>query len=269
MAPRLVRLGQLLARKGLCSRREADGYIRQGRVLVNGDRFSPQGVDWRVPAEVHVALAPGAASEKGGLLNVVLHKPVSFHSAPGPRGPRAQREARSLLVAANRQPSCRDRTSSPVWLPAQLGVLPKLAVAGRLDADSSGVLIFSQDGAVCRHVVHVDSWCEKEYAVHVRRDNIDHDAVARRLSRDRLVLPGDGRPLRRRARVWWASDNELRVVLTEGRHRQVRRMAALEGLEVLHLVRTRIGGLTLGGLRPGQWRVFRPEDLSPKLCSRD
>jgi 23S rRNA pseudouridine2604 synthase len=255
-----VRLELVLARLGLCSRREANALILAGRVLVDGAdaaALSPR----RVAPDAAVTLTARPANELP-LLSVALHKPISFHSAPGHRSVFAQRQARDLLVPSNRSPDCR----APV---PPLPRVRKLSVAGRLDADSSGLLIFSQSGAVCRHVIGGGSAaCAKEYAIAFAAPHdwpewrVD-EAVARLGVADgSFLMEGDDRPLRP-VRVAREGARALRLTLSEGRHRQIRRMCEAVGLRVEGLRRERVGGLSLEGLglRSGQWRLFTADQL--------
>ncbi|KAG8461161.1 hypothetical protein KFE25_002350 [Diacronema lutheri] len=249
----LVRLEARLAQLGLCSRKEASALIAGGHVLVDGVNaatLSPR----RVLPGASVSLLPARADEPRAL-SVALHKPLSFHSAPGHRPTWAQRQARDLLVPSNRAPAC----ITPV---PPLPRLRKLAVAGRLDADSSGLLVFSQSGALCRHILDARHGCTKEYAVRLRvpagwsRARLDGAIGA--LAAPGFALPGDDRPLRP-VRVARCDDDPALLTLTldEGRHRQIRRMAEAVGLAVESLRRERVGALSLAGLglRSGQWRL--------------
>lgn len=254
-----MRLELLMARLSLCSRKEAAQLIAAGRVLVDGVDASglhPR----RVSPDASVLLLPPHKDEPS-LLSVALHKPVSFHSAPGHRSTWAQRQARDLLVPSNRMPLCTARVPP-------LPRLRKLAVAGRLDADSSGLLIFSQSGALCRHIIDASAGCTKQYTVRVRPPPGWSEARLERaiaaLSAPDFRLPDDDRPLRpvsvaRNPR----EPCEVRLTLDEGRHRQIRRMCDTVGLSVESLRRDRVGGLSLEalGLRSGQWRLVTFEEL--------
>ncbi|KAJ1617493.1 pseudouridine synthase [Pavlovales sp. CCMP2436] len=267
-APALVgvRLELLMARLNLCSRKEAHALITGGRVRVNGVCASTLELR-RVAEDATVTLRAPAASELLPI-SVALFKPVSFHSVPGHRNTTAQRQAKDLLVPSNRAPRCHDPTPP-------LPRLHKMGVAGRLDSDSSGLLIFSQSGAICRHIIGEAGTVEKEYSVHVQSPPDWADAqveqAIERLGKPGFLLPGDDRPLRP-MHVRREGERFLRFVLTEGRHRQIRRMCEAVGLGVEALRRERIGRLTLEelGLRSGQWRLFTPEQLLPRrLTSAD
>ncbi|CAG0970427.1 partial Dual-specificity RNA pseudouridine synthase RluF, partial [Rhodocyclaceae bacterium] len=132
--------------------------------------------------------------------------------------------------------------------------LKGLAPAGRLDIDSTGLLVLTQDGRIARQLIGDDSDVEKEYLVRVE-GRLDERGLA--LLNHGLEL--DGRKLRP-ARVAWANDDQLRFELKEGRKRQIRRMCELVGLRVVGLKRVRIGRVRLGDLPLGQWRYLREDE---------
>ena len=129
-----------------------------------------------------------------------------------------------------------------------------LAPAGRLDIDSQGLLVFTQDGTIARHLIGEGSNVEKEYLVRVQGDLSDADL---KLLNHGLSL--DGKSLRP-AKVDWINDDQLRFILREGRKRQIRRMCELVGLRVVGLKRVRTGRVRLGDLPEGQWRFLRPDE---------
>ena len=129
-----------------------------------------------------------------------------------------------------------------------------MAPAGRLDIDSQGMLILTQDGRVARRIIDKTSPVEKEYLVRVQ-GRLDDRGLA--LLRHGLSL--DEQPLKP-ARVEWLNDDQLRFVLTEGKKRQIRRMCELVGLRVTGLKRVRIGNIVLGHLPEGCWRHLGPDE---------
>jgi 23S rRNA pseudouridine2604 synthase len=136
--------------------------------------------------------------------------------------------------------------------------LRSLVPAGRLDIDSVGLLVLTQDGRVAKQLIGEDTEIEKEYRVRVE------SADGRRLSDDKLALLNHGlslddEPLKP-AQVEWVNDDQLRFVLKEGKKRQIRRMCEAVGLEVLGLKRVRIGKVMLGDLPPGHWRYLRSDE---------
>ena len=132
-------------------------------------------------------------------------------------------------------------------------------MAGRLDIDSVGLLVLTQDGRVARQLIGEDSTTTKEYLVRVRYGAVERNVQAAfppdRLKLLRHGLSLDGHKLKP-AQVDWENPEQLRFVLQEGRHRQIRRMCELVGLAVTGLKRIRVGNVLLGRLPPGQWRYL-------------
>ena len=141
--------------------------------------------------------------------------------------------------------------------------LKGLAPCGRLDIDSVGLLVLTQDGRVARHIIGEDSEVDKEYLVRVTFGDRDVDVQSvfpeEKLELLRHGLSLDDQPLQP-AKVDWQNPEQLRFVLTEGKKRQIRRMCELVGLRVVGLKRIRIGGVTLGNLPTGQWRYLAPHE---------
>ena len=133
-----------------------------------------------------------------------------------------------------------------------------LAPAGRLDIDSTGLLVLTQDGRIAKQLVGEDSDIEKEYLVRVRYTRPGRLAQTA-LQRLNHGLELDGKALKP-ARVTWQNDDQLRFVLHEGKKRQIRRMCELVGLEVLGLKRVRIGRVVLGDLPIGKWRFLGSDE---------
>ncbi len=239
-AARKERLSKIMAARGLCSRREADQYIERGWVLVDGKPVTALGT--RIHPEQEIRLAPQARRRQGRRITVLLNKPVGYVSGQPEPG---HRSARELIRPRNR------RGGGP---PLPPGLLRGLAPAGRLDIDSQGLLVLTSDGRVARRLVGPGSGVEKEYLVRVAGP-VDEA----RLARLRHGLALDGRPLRP-ARVTELQPGLLQFILTEGRKRQIRRMCELVGLRVTALKRVRIGGVRLGGLGEGRWRLLRPDE---------
>ena len=133
-------------------------------------------------------------------------------------------------------------------------MLKNLAPAGRLDVDSTGLLVFTQDGRIARQLIGEDSAVSKEYLVRVEGEIIDNGLA---LLNHGLSL--DDKALKP-AKVSWQNDDQLRFVLHEGKKRQIRRMCELVGLQVVGLKRVRVGKIMLGHLPVGQWRFLLPEE---------
>lgn len=242
MSDDAVRLSKLMAQRGLCSRREADEYISRGLVFVDGERVSTLGT--KVLPHQRITLAPEARKQQQELITILLNKPIGYVSGQPEKGHRAALE---LITPENEAPESR----GPAWSPKHLR---GLAPAGRLDIDSQGLLIFTQDGRLAKRLTSAEGELEKEYLVRVSGA---FDEAGLELLRHGLEL--DGRPLRP-ARVEWVNQDQLRFVLREGRKRQIRRMCDAVGLKVSGLKRVRIGNLRLGRLPEGQWRYLRPDE---------
>jgi 23S rRNA pseudouridine2604 synthase len=241
MLDEIVRLSKLMANRGICSRREADAFIEQGLVLVNGVVVNQLGA--KVPPDVEITLAPQGVKKQKGLISIILNKPVGYVSAQPEPG---YTPAIKLVTAANKFGGTDERLRPEH--------LKGLAVAGRLDIDSQGLLLFTQDGRLAKKIISEDCRVEKEYIVRV--DGFLPDDKLQSL---RSGLELDGRPLKP-AQVEWINRDQLRFVLREGRKRQIRRMCELVGLKVAGLKRVRIGKIKLGNLPEGKWRFLKPEE---------
>jgi 23S rRNA pseudouridine2604 synthase len=234
-----------MAERGLASRREADAWIEAGRVRVDG-RVAVLGL--RVSGHERIEIDPVARREQQCQVTVLLNKPVGYVSGQAEDGyPPAV-----TLVRPER------RWAEDRGYPWQAGFLRGLAPAGRLDIDSTGLLVLTQDGRVARHLIGQDGTVEKEYLVRVQPLRPGSFA-AEDIERLRHGLSLDDRPLKP-AKVSWANEDQLRMVLREGRKRQIRRMCEMVGLKVVGLKRVRIGRVVLGPLPPGQWRLLRDDE---------
>lgn len=221
-----VRVSKLLANRGLCSRREADRFIEEGRVLVDGKPISELGL--KVHPKAKVELTESALKEKKSAKTVLLHKPLGVVSNMPEKG---YKEAKDLI----------DYTGSKKGL----------HVTGRLDIDSTGLLILTEDGALAKKLIGENSTIEKEY--HVRFEGKLTEEALRKLS---CGLSLDGKKLKR-AHVISLAKDKISITLTEGKKRQVRRMCELVGLKVVALKRVRIGRVKLGNLGYGKWRFLK------------
>jgi len=238
------RLSKRMAALGLASRREADDWIEAGWVRVDG-KLAVLGL--RVQPDVRIEIDPRARREQLQRMTVLLHKPIGFVSGQAEDG---YEPAVVLVTRENRWSE--DHVHGPT------GTLRGLAPAGRLDIDSTGLLVLTQDGRVARTLIGEDSPVEKEYLVRVRCTQpgpLPPEGMA--LLQHGMML--DGKPLKP-AKVSWANEDQLRFVLREGRKRQIRRMCEQVGLEVTGLKRVRIGSVVLGKLPLGQWRYLRADE---------
>ena len=222
------RLQKVLAAAGVASRRHVEEMIRAGRIRVNGRTAR---IGQRVQADVDVVEVDGAViGLRGDLVHYLLNKPAGVVStASDPQG----------------RPTVLDG----------LPIEPRVYPVGRLDMDSEGLLLLTNDGDLARRVMHPSTGCEKEYLVAVEGRV---GAAALRALRSGVEL-SDG--LTAPARVSSPQRGLLRIVLHEGRNRQVRRMCGAVGLTVTRLVRTRIGPLRDRRLGPGEWRELTLAEL--------
>lgn len=237
-----VRLSKLMAERGICSRREADEYIAKGLVMVDGIVIDQLGT--KVDPQVKITLEAQALKQQKSLATIILNKPIGYVSSqPEPQYTPAIR----LITPANQFGTSKQKLSPEH--------MKGLAVAGRLDIDSQGLLLFTQDGRIAKKVIGEDSKIEKEYIVRVE-GKLPPDQL--KLLNHGLSL--DGKALKP-AKVEWINEDQLRFILKEGKKRQIRRMCEMVGLKVTGLKRVRLGNIRLGKLPEGQWR-FLEEDES-------
>jgi 23S rRNA pseudouridine2605 synthase len=227
-----VRLQKVLADRGVASRRKAEELIAAGRVRVDG----------RVVSELGTKLDPGARIDVDGTLvrptvpkrYVALHKPVAIVSSA--RSERGRASVTDLVRARER-----------------------LYPVGRLDVDSEGLVLLTNDGAWAERVLHPRYGHEREYDVRVAGEV--SEAAIERLRRGVQLEEGVASADRVEVISRDRDEGRLRLVLRTGWKRQVRRMCAAVGLRVLRLVRVRVGPLALGRLRPGQWRELTAAEV--------
>ncbi|MBR8047193.1 pseudouridine synthase [Burkholderia multivorans] len=248
----LMRLSKRMSELGLCSRREADEWIEKGWVLVDGERIDTLGT--KVRADQRIEIDERAQAAQAAQVTILLHKPVGYVSGQAEDG----YEPASVLITRENHWSG-DR--SPLRFSPQH--LRALAPAGRLDIDSTGLLVLTQNGRIAKQLIGEQSDVDKEYLVRVRfgdrLTDIDQHFPAERLAQLRHGLELDGVALKP-AMVSWQNGEQLRFVLREGRKRQIRRMCELVGLEVIGLKRVRMGRVTLGALPQGQWRYLSADE---------
>ncbi|MDX9997879.1 MAG: pseudouridine synthase [Phenylobacterium sp.] len=242
--PEPQRINKWLAQSGVCSRREAEAAIAEGLVSIDGERVTDPGRK----------ILPGQtltlADRSQAPFSAVLNKPVGVVSAQPEPGqvPAVRLLTRKALVGESPQIPGRDT---------------RLAPLGRLDMDSHGLLLLSDDGVLAKAVIGPESELDKEYLVRVRGE-ITEEKIARL----RHGLSLDGRALRP-AKVTMAGEQRLRFILKEGRNRQIRRMCDLVGLTVADLYRIRIGPLKLGDLPEGRWRALTDQERAALIAWRE
>jgi 23S rRNA pseudouridine2604 synthase len=237
------RLSKLMSERGLCSRREADEWIANGWVRVDGEVASTLGT--RVPPTCRIDIDDTARKHQSERVTILLHKPMGYVSAQAEDG-------HVPAITLIRPESRWSEDSAPLQFK---GVhLRSLAPAGRLDIDSTGLIVFTQDGRIARRLIGDDSIIEKEYLVRV--EGTLSDEGMKRLNHGLML---DGAVLKP-AKVSWQNEDQLRFVLREGKKRQIRRMCELVGVKVVGLKRIRIGSVVLGKLPAGQWRYLRRDE---------
>jgi len=227
--PSGVRLQRVLAERGWGSRRVCEDLIADGRVTVNGEVAV---LGRRVDPEDDLVEVDGApVGTRPGLVYYLLNKPVGVvTTAKDPEG-------RATVVEL-------------------VPVEPRVFPVGRLDIDSEGLLLLTNDGELANRIAHPSHGVDKEYVVEVDGGRVAAGAI--RSLRTGVQL--DGMPTAP-ARVSQPSPGVLRIVIHEGRNRQVRRMCAAVGHPVRRLVRTRIGPLRDQHLAPGEWRQLSEAEL--------
>jgi len=274
------RLNKRMAELRMCSRREADAWIEKGWVKVNGQVAT---MGQQVTLADRITVDKVAEDQQLQQVTVLLHKPMGYVSGQAEDG------HEPAVMLFNPRNHWRGDSARQRFTPGQLR---GLAPAGRLDIDSTGLLVLTQDGRVARQLIGEDSEMEKEYLVRVAYTGHDNPAAANaasatyggratqlssiedndrvtsnvqavfpkaQLERLRHGLSLDGKPLKP-AQVDWQNPEQLRFVLTEGKKRQIRRMCEQVGLKVVGLKRIRMGRVTLGALPAGQWRYLGPNE---------
>ncbi len=226
-----------MSERGMCSRREADDYIARGWVYVDGQRVEELGTRADPTAKITLDKRTAAIHK----VTILVNKPIGYVSGQAESG---YRPAVALVKPDNHYAQ---DTSKTRFVRQHL---KGLAPAGRLDIDSTGLLVLTQDGRIAKRLIGRDSALEKEYLVRVQ-GKLSEKGL--RLLNHGLEL--DGKPLKP-AKVSWLNEDQLRFVLREGRKRQIRRMCELVGLKVTGLKRVRIGSVKLGKLPAGQWRYL-------------
>ncbi|WP_426338277.1 pseudouridine synthase [Pseudoduganella sp. S-14] len=247
MSEELLRLSKRMSELGLCSRREADEWIAKGWVRVDGQVVSELGT--KVYPSQKVTVERQAAAEQARRVTILINKPVGYVSGQAEDGyqPAVVLIKPENRWAEDRSPERFDRNQ-----------LRSLVPAGRLDIDSVGLLVLTQDGRVAKQLIGENTNVDKEYLVRVEYTKPGRlpDSDLQRLNHGLWM---DGKPLLP-AKVRWQNDDQLSFTLREGKKRQIRRMCEMVGLRVLGLKRVRIGRVKLGNLPEGQWRYLSPDE---------
>jgi 23S rRNA pseudouridine2604 synthase len=277
-----MRLNKRMAELGLASRREADAWIEKGWVMVEG-RLAEMGM--QVGPDVRIEIHKEAKGQQAKQVTVLINKPLGLVSGQAEDG---HTPAITQVQPQNRWTEDNARF---FFHPSQLR---SLVPAGRLDIDSTGRLVLTQDGRVARQLIGEDHVIEKEYLVRVVYTGVENTAAATSAAATYAPVPKptqlsriddddpvsndvqsvfpvaklqllrhglqlDGQALKH-AKVEWQNPEQLRFVLHEGKKRQIRRMCEQVGLKVVGLKRVRLGKVMLGNLPVGQWRYLAPHE---------
>ncbi|MGH7021408.1 MAG: pseudouridine synthase [Brevundimonas sp.] len=236
--PEPVRINKWLGQTGVCSRREAEALIAAGMVTIDGESVTDAGRKIE-PGQTLTLNDRGEAALASGV-TILIHKPLGYVSGqPEPDKIPAVRLLTAENLVGEGTPPAEDASLPPI---------------GRLDEDSRGLLMLSSDGVVAKAVIGPQSRLDKEYLV-----RIEGDVTEKKLALLRRGLMLDGRILKY-AKVSRMEQNRLRFILTEGRNRQIRRMCEMVDLEVIDLLRIRVGPIHLNNLPEGKWRMITPEE---------
>ena len=237
------RLSKQISEMTQCSRREADEWIENGWVRVDGAVVTALGT--RVHPNAKIEIKEEASKHQTESVTILLNKPLDIASGKDENGGEGGESALQLIRPDNRWAEDATRTNFKATH------LRGLALAGKLDAESTGMLVFTQEGSVARRITGDDARLEKEYMVRVEGEltpegmkQLNHG-----LSLDDVKL--------KKAQVSWQNEQQLRFVLHESKKRQIQRMCELVGLTVTSIKRIRIGSVSLGKLPAGQWRYLR------------
>jgi 23S rRNA pseudouridine2604 synthase len=234
-----MRLNKFISESGRCSRREADEWLTAGRVTVNG-RIAGLGdvveADDEVRVDGDLVRSRQSAGAKARVY-IALNKPRGV----------------TCTTEAGVEGNIVDFVDYP----------ERIFPIGRLDKDSEGLILLTNDGDIVNRLLRVENHHEKEYLVTVNREITPE--IAARMSRGVDI----GGAITRPCKVQRLSKLAFRIVLTQGLNRQIRRMCEAHGLWVRSLVRVRIVNLRLGHLKPGQWRKLTPEEVAGLLSAKD
>ena len=250
MTENLHRLSKLMSQRGLSSRREADKLIEQGLVKVDGKMVNTLGI--KFPDTVEITLTKRAQDIQDERITIMINKPVGYVS-----GQAEDDYIPAVRLIKDETHSVLDETKRKLQAKHFNGLAP----AGRLDIDSQGVLVLTQDGRIAKQLIGADTKLEKEYLVRV-----DNEVTQEQLDNLSFGLELDGKPLKR-AKVKQINEDQLQFILLEGKKRQIRRMCEAVGLHVSGLKRVRVGELRLGKLAEGEWRFVEPKEFQHRPSS--
>lgn len=225
------RLNKYLSDSGFCSRREADRLIQEGKVLVDG---RPGVLGDRVEPGMRVEVSGRQLSGQSEKVYLALHKPVGIVCTADPR--------------------------EPLNVVDYIGYPQRVYPVGRLDKDSSGLLLLTSDGEIVNRILRAAGGHEKEYVVAV--DKAVTPQFLNHMARGVEILGRKTLP----CRIRQLTVNSFDLVLVQGMNRQIRRMCEALGYRVRSLKRVRVMNITLDGLAPGQWRRLTDQEVAQLLA---
>lgn len=235
-----MRINKYLAQIGVCSRRKAEELIKDGQIEVDGKIIDELG--YKLQENQIIKILDKANKNLEAQFSIIYHKPVGIVS-----GQAQENEIPAIAMIKDN-----NKSGEGPNFPNNKTIPP----VGRLDKDSRGLLILSEDGILARNLIGPESKIEKEYVVRVK------GAInERKISKLQFGLSLDGRQLKR-AIVKQIGEDCLNFILKEGRNRQIRRMCAKVGLEVYDLFRIRIGNIEIGDLKEGFWRNLNQQEIT-------
>lgn len=236
------RISKLMSQRGICSRREAEQLIEKGMVFVDGQRM--QSLSEKFPNDIVIELSVTGKKFLNKKKTIIVNKPIGYvcHSDEA-----KHKNILKLICAKNLMPKT-------TGVHDYKELLKGLAPAGRLDIDSKGLVVLTQDGKIAKQIIGEGANISKEYLVRVKGQIAD-----RGLELLNHGLKLEGEPLKP-AQVSWINKDQLKFVLIEGKKRQIRKMCEAVNLEVTGLKRVRIGRVTLGNLKEGYWRLLEPSE---------
>jgi pseudouridine synthase len=230
----LMRLQKFLSAAGVCSRRHGETYIQAGRVRVNGRVATVLGTQVD-PGKDRIEVDGRAVTLQKRYIYIAIHKPKGYVTSCSHAG--------EAVV------------TDLIDLPA------RIYPVGRLDKDSTGLLLLTNDGRIHHRLSHPSFDHEKEYEVTVERPILD--AALEQLASGMMLKGNKTRP----ARISRLAGRRFKIVLQEGRNRQIRRMIGMVGHRVVRLKRIRVANIRLGGLPVGAWRHLSPREEKTLLQS--
>jgi 23S rRNA pseudouridine2604 synthase len=222
-----MRLNKYISETGVCSRREADKWIEAGRVTLNGQ---PATLGTQVAAGDEVRIDGDSIGVKKKQVYIALNKPVG--------------------IICTTEAHVEDNIIDHVGFPER--IFP----VGRLDRDSEGLILLTNNGDIVNEILRSENNHEKEYLVTVDRPITD---LSLRMLAGGVKIMGE---LTKPSKVARVNAQSFRIILTQGLNRQIRRMCSALGYKVQRLQRMRIMNIHLGNLRPGQWRHLTPAELA-------